>query len=130
MTREEYDNFCKILESRGYKKYPSPRYEKDEYAWYKAFGESEHEENRSNYQMCFDVFDFSEFAYRDKHIADSPFSVSPKVLVSRSVDERIDLHLIFTGYEKTDVDAIDNIEELASSFFNWVNSNCPIPKEK
>jgi hypothetical protein len=127
MTRKEYDNFCEILESRGYKKHSSPRCEKDEYAWYKAFGESEHEENRSNYQMCFDVFDFSEFAYRDKHIADSPFSVSPTVLVSRSADERIDLHLSFTGYEKTDVDAL---EELAASFFNWVVSNCPIPKEK
>lgn len=127
MTQEEYDNFCQTLKSRGYKKYPSPHYNIDEYAWYKSFGESKYEENRSNYQMCFDVFDFSEFAYRDKYIADNPFSVEPQVKVSRLVDERIDLHLSFTGYEETDIDAL---EDLAASFFNWVDSNCPIPKEK
>ena len=127
MTREEYDNFCKILESRGYKKHSSPRCERDEYAWYKSFGESEYEDSRSNYQICFDVFDFSEFAYRDKNISENPFSVLPMVLVSRTIDERIDLHLSHTGYEKTDIDAL---EELASGFFNWFDSNCPIPKEK
>ena len=127
MTREEYDNFCQTLKSRGYKKYPSPHYKKDDYAWYKYFGESKYEENRSNYQMCFDVYDYSEFAHRAKHLADDPFSIEPQVKVSRSVYERIDLHLSFTGYEETDIDAL---EELAASFFNWVDSNCPIPKEK
>ena len=127
MTREEYDNFCQTLKSRGYKKYPSPHYKKDDYAWYKYFGESKYEENRSNYQMCFDVYDYSEFAHRDKHLADDPFSIEPQVKVSRSVYERIDLHLSFTGYEETDIDAL---EDLAVSFFNWVDSNCPIPKEK
>jgi hypothetical protein len=127
MTREEYDNFCQTLKSRGYKKYTSPRYKRDEYAWYKSFGESKYEENRSNYQMCFDVYDYSEFAHRAKHLADDPFSIEPQVKVSRSVYERIDLHLSFTGYEETDIDAL---EDLAASFFNWVDSNIPIPKEK
>lgn len=127
MTREEYDNFCQTLKSRGYKKYPTYHYKKDDYAWYKSFGESKYEENRSNYQMCFDVYDYSEFAHRAEYIAESPFSVEPQVKVSRSVYERIDLHLSFTGYKNTDIDALEN---LGASFFNWVDSNCPIPKEK
>lgn len=127
MTREEYDNFCQTLKSRGYKKYPSPHYNKYDYAWYKYFGESKYEDDRSNYQMCFDVYDYSEFAHRDEYIAENPFSVEPQVKVSRSVYERIDLHLSFTGYEDTDIDAL---EDLGASFFNWVDSNIPIPKEK
>lgn len=124
MTREEYDNFCQTLKSRGYKKYPSPHYKKDDYAWYKSFGESKYEDDRSNYQMCFDVYDFSEFTHR---VADDPFIVEPQVKVSRSVYERIDLHLSSTGYESTDIDAL---EALGESFYKWVESNMPIKKEK
>lgn len=124
MTREEYDNFCQTLKSKGYKKYPMYHYKKDDYAWYKSFGESKYEDDRSNYQMCFDVYDYSEFAHR---VADDPFIVEPQVKVSRSVYERIDLHLSFTGYESTDIDAL---EALGESFYKWVESNMPIKKEK
>lgn len=124
MTREEYDNFCQTLKSKGYKKYPTYHYKKDDYAWYKSFGESKYEDDRSNYQMCFDVYDFSEFAHR---VADDPFIVEPQVKVSRSVYERIDLHLSSTGYESTDIDAL---EALGESFYKWVESNMPIKKEK
>ena len=124
MTREEYDNFCQTLKSKGYKKYSTYHYKKDDYAWYKSFGESKYEDDRSNYQMCFDVYDFSEFAHR---VDDDPFIVEPQVKVSRSVYEQIDLHLSSTGYESTDIDAM---EKLASNFFNWVDIYCPIPKEK
>lgn len=124
MTREEYDNFCQTLKSKGYKKYPTYHYKKDDYAWYKSFGESKYEDDRSNYQMCFDVYDYSEFAHR---VADDPFIVEPQVKVSRSVYERIDLHLSSTGYESTDIDAL---EALGESFYKWVESNMPIKKEK
>ena len=129
MTRQEYDNFCSELQKRGYKKYPSPRYSKDgdEYAWFKSFGKSEFEEGRSNYQMCFDVFDFSEFAYREPFFKENPFSIEPQVRVSRTIDERVDLHLSYIGYEDTD---IDELEKLGESFFKWVDSNIPIKKEK
>ena len=127
MTRQEYDNFCNELQNRGYKKYPSPRYKREEYAWFKSFGESEFEEGRSNYQMCFDVFDFSKFADRNTYFINNPFSIEPLILVSRTIDERVDLHLSFTGYEDTD---IDELEKLGESFFKWVDSNIPIKKEK
>ena len=125
MTRQEYDNFCCELQNRGYKKYPSPRYQRGEYAWFKSFGESEFEEERSNYQMCFDVFDFSKYADREPHFVDNPFSIEPQILVSRSVDERVDLHLSYTGFEDT---AIDELEKLGESFFKWVESNISIKK--
>lgn len=125
MTRQEYDNFCSELQNRGYKKYPSPRYQQGEYAWFKSVGESEFEEDRSNYQMCFDVFDFSKYADREPHFVDNPFSIEPQILVSRTIDERVDLHLSYTGYEDTD---IDDLEALGESFFKWVESNIPIKK--
>jgi hypothetical protein len=127
MTKNEYDKFCEELQMRGYKKYPSPRYQRGEYAWFKSFGESKFEEDRSNYQMCFDVFDFSEYAYREPHFEENPFSIEPQILVSRCIDERVDLHLSYTGYEDTDIDAL---EALGESFYKWVESNMPIKKEK
>ena len=127
MTREEYDKFCEELQKRGYRKYPSPRFKRGEGAWFKSFGESEFEEDRSNYQMCFDVFDFSEYAYREPYFEENPFSIEPQILVSRCIDERVDLHLSYTGYEDTDIDAL---EALGESFYKWVESNMPIKKEK
>jgi hypothetical protein len=123
MTRKEYESFCDNLQKRGYRKYPSPRFERGEFAWFKSFGESKFEEDRSNYQMCFDVFDFSEYAHREPHFKENPFSIEPQILVSRSVDERVDLNLSFTGYEDTD---IDKMESLGDSFFKWVEDNIEI----
>lgn len=123
MTREEYESFCDHLQKRGYRKYPSPRFKRGEFAWFKSFGESKFEEDRCNYQMCFDVFDFSEYAYRDPHLKENPFSIEPQILVSRSIDERVDLNLSFTGYEDTD---IDKMESLGDSFFKWVEDNIEI----
>ena len=67
MTREEYNKFCEALQRRGYKKHPSPRYSlhREDYAWFKSFEKGKYEEDRSSYQMCFDVFDFSEYSDRD-----------------------------------------------------------------
>jgi hypothetical protein len=127
MTKKEYDNFCNKLQKRGYKKYPSPRFKRDEYAWFKSFGESEYEEDRGNYQICFDVFDFSEYATREPHFIENPFSIEPQILVSRTIDERVDLHLCYTGYEDTD---IDNIEKVGESFFKWCEVNMKIKERK
>lgn len=125
MTREEYNKFTEDLKQRGYRKYPSPRYsiDRDDYAWYKSVGESEHEEDRSNYQICFDVFDFSPYADREPHFREHPFSIEPMILVSRSINERVDLHLSHTKVDDTN---IDEIERLAESFYKWVEKEIKI----
>ena len=123
MTREEYNRFAEELQRRGYRKYPSPRYGKDDWAWFKSFGESEHEEDRSNYQVCFDVFDFSPYADREPFLRDNPYGIEPSVLISRTIDERVDLHLCHT---KVDDQNIDEIERLAESFYKWIEKEVEI----
>lgn len=123
MTHEEYNRFAEELQRRGYRKYPSHRYGSDGYAWFKSFGESAHEEDRSNYQVCFDVFDFSPYADRDPYLRENPYGIEPQVLISRSINERVDLHLSHTKVEDSN---IDEIERLAESFYKWAEKEVEI----
>lgn len=123
MTIEEYNNFTEDLKQRGYRKYSSPRFRGDDWAWFKSFGKSQFEEDRSNYQICFDVFDFSPYADREPHFKENPYSIEPLVLISRTVDERVDLHLSYTKVDDTN---IDEIERLAESFYKWVEKEVKI----
>lgn len=123
MTQEEYNKLVTELQQRGYRKYPSPRFRKDSWAWFKSFGESQFEEDRSNYQVCFDVIDFSPYADREPSFKDDPYGIEPLVLISRTVDERIDLHL---SYTKVDDNNIDEIERLAESFYRWVEKEVEV----
>ena len=123
MTHEEYDKFTAELQRRGYRKYPSPRFDSDDYAWFKSFGESQFEEDRSNYQVCFDVFDFSPYADRDPYLKENPYGIEPQILISRTIDERVDLHL---SYTKVDDQNIDEIERLAESFYRWAEKEVEV----
>lgn len=123
MTKKEYDKFIKQLEDKGYRKYPS--IENADFAYFKSFGKSEYEEGRSNYQICFDVYDFGKYADRDPFFKREPLSVAPMILISREVNERVDLNLSSaTLMDK----GIDYIDELAESFYNWVEQNIEIEK--
>lgn len=123
MTHEEYNRFTEELQKRGYRKYPSPRYGKDDYAWFKSFGESQFEEDRSNYQVCFDVTDFSPYAYREPYFNTEPYGIEPQILISRTINERIDLHLSYTKVDDTN---IDEIERLAESFYKWIEKEIEV----
>lgn len=112
MTHEEYNKLTKELQNRGYRKHPSPH--SGDCGWYKSFGESAYEEGRSNYQVCFDVYDFGKYADRESYFKTNPYGVERWVLVSRSVNERIDLLLS----PSSELD-IDEIERLAESFYKW-----------
>lgn len=123
MTHKEYDKFTEELKRRGYRKYPSPRGEKDDWAWFNSFGKSEHQEGRSNYQVCFDVIDFSLYADREPRFKVKPYGIEPLVLISRTVDERVDLHL---SHIKVDDQNIDEIERLAESFYKWIEKEVEV----
>lgn len=123
MTHEEYNKFTEDLKQRGYRKYPSPRGSKDDWAWFKSFGESKHQEDRSNYQICFDVTDFSLYADREPFFRENPYGIMPLVLISRTIDERVDLHL---SHIKVDDNNIDEIERLAESFFKWAEKEVKV----
>ena len=123
MTHEEYNDLVSELQHRGYRKYPSLRYSKGDWAWFKSFGKSKHQEGRSNYQICFDVIDFSPYADREPSFRDNPYGIEPMILISRSIDERIDLHL---SHIKVDDQNIDEIERIAESFYRWAEKEVKI----
>lgn len=119
MTHKEYDKFTEELKRRGYRKYPSPRGSKDDWAWFKPFGKSAYKEDRSNYQVCFDVADFSSCAGREN----ISYGINSLILISRTVDERVDLHL---SHIKVDDQNIDEIERLAESFYRWAEKEMKV----
>lgn len=125
MTQEEYDKLIKQLEGKGYRKYPSIR--EADYAYYKSFGKSKYEDGRSNYQVCFDVYDFGKYADREPFFTERPFGVQPLVLVSRNVNDRVDLTLSSASVKDK---GIDYIEQLGESFYNWVEQNIEIDNEE
>ena len=126
MTHEEYNKFCEDLKQRGYRKYPSPQFSKDDWAWFKGFGESNHQEDRSNYHICFDVINFTPYADRDTYLGDNPYGIEPSVRISRTTNERVDLHLCHCGLEDTE---IDEYERLAESFFQWADKNIKVKQD-
>lgn len=125
MTQEEYDKLVEQLEDKGYRKYPSIR--EADYAYYKSFGKSECEEGRSNYQICFDAYDFGKYADREPFFEKEPWSVAPMILVSREVSERIDLHLSTAFVVER---GVEYIEQLAESFYKWCEQNIEIENEE
>lgn len=123
MTQEEYNKLTEELQHRGYREYLSPRGEKDDWAWFKSFGKSEHQEGRRNYQVCFDVADCSPYANREPHFRTEPYGIMPLVMISRTTNERVDLHL---SHIKVDDSNIDEIERLAESFYQWIEKEVEV----
>ena len=120
MTQEEFDKFINQLDDKGYRKYPSIS---NSVAYFKGFGESEYEDGRSNYQVCFDCYDFSKYADREPLFKREPWGVAPMILISREMNERVDLNLSSaTLMEK----GIEYIEQFAESFYKWVEQNIEI----
>lgn len=120
MTKEELENFEKELQNRGYTKYSAPN--NADYAWYKSFGISKLEGERSNYQICFSVWEWIKKTNCSRdggYFKNNPYDVSPSIMVSRCVGERTDLEVYHTK-------DIEKIEQLAESFFKWVEDNIKI----
>lgn len=119
MTIQEYKSFVEKLEQKGYRQYP-PHNTADK-AFYKSFGKgnNKYDEDRSNYQICYSLWDFSPYKDRDFN----PYSFSVTILVSRVIDERLDLEV---GRYGIDITNIDEVETFAENFFKWVDSNVKI----
>lgn len=63
--------------------------------------------------------------YKDRVPSKSLYSLEPVVMISRNIDERIDLHI--EDYNKR---TIDECEEIAKSFGVFCDSNIPIKKDE
>lgn len=119
MTKQELQIFEDRLQEMGYRKYPATMNNAD-YAWFKSFGKSKYKEGRSNYQVAFSIYDFSPYAYRDENLRKNPYRCSPSILLSRCIDERVDLEVGSLNIDKTN---IEHIEKLAQSFYEWADKN-------
>lgn len=115
MTKQELEQFEKELKEKGYRKYPP--YNRADRCWFKSFGESKHEEGRCNYQIAFSIWNFGPYADRDENLRKSPYSVSASILLSRCIDERVDVEVGSVNDVK--YKNIDYIESLAESFYQW-----------
>lgn len=124
MNKEELETFEERLKENGYKKYNG--YKESDYTYYKSFGRgnNKYDEDRSNYIIGFLVYDFSEYAHRDNHLKDNPYSIHPIIKVSRVIDEKVDLDVVLD----VNKDGIERVESLAESFFKWVEDNISIKK--
>lgn len=123
MTTKEFYKFISELDARGYRMYP-PLSNAD-YTYFKSFGKSKHEEDRSNYQIAFSVYDWRKYIAKDERLAECPYSIDTKILVSRVVDESLDLGISNT---QSDNPNIADVEALAEKFFEWVENNVTIDK--
>lgn len=115
MTKKELDKFEKELEKRGYRLHMP--YNRADRCWFKSFGESKHEEDRSNYQIAFSIWDFSPYADSDVNLKKNPYSASVAILLSRCIDERVDMEVGSVNDNR--YKDIDYIERIAESFYQW-----------
>lgn len=112
MTKRELELLEQELTAKGYRRRNEDLIGYNcAYYWYKPFGESPYEEDRSVYQLFFLVYDFRPFRDRDPQI--KPFGCQTMLLYSRSVEERVDISI---GHGVKDV---EHIERFAQAFSEW-----------
>lgn len=123
MTKKELENFEEKLKKHSYKKYSG--HNSADFSYFKSFGKNEnpYEEDRSLYQICFSIYDFSKYAYRDKYLLENPIGIQVTLMVSRVISERIDLDITSDSVSDTD---IKRIEQLGKSLFKWTEKNIKI----
>ena len=120
-TIQEYNSFEEKLIKNGYRKV-NGHLDRENFYFYKSFGKSEYEEGRSNYQIIVKVYDFSEFLTHSALFKERPISYEYITMVSRNVNERIDLHM--------PEEDIDTVEHKAELFFEWASNNYNVEKNE
>lgn len=132
MTKEELLKAIDELASRGYIKNFSDE-ELDSklmgiYSGYSTYmykvitrRDCEYGASRADNVLQYRIWSFEP--YKDRVPPKSLYSLEPVVMISRNIDECIDLH-IEDYYKRT----IDECEEIAKSFGAFCESNIPIKK--
>lgn len=126
MNKKQFDELAEKLYARGYKRY-NQHWNHEDYVIGKGFHKDDNlwEEDRSAYQIILSVYD-----YTDKNYPNLPDEMRDHVGVeihfdvSRTIGERIDMDMSWH-----DTDRIEDIEQAAESFFEWVCSFYVKPRE-
>ena len=128
MKKQDFEKLKASLIERGYKEY-NQNWHNEDYILCKGFHKENNkfEEGRSAYQIVLSIYDYTlkpEYWDRLPESYKDYVGIQVEVGVSRTADERIDLTLMW--YEDT---TIEEIESKAESFYSWVVSEYPVPKE-
>lgn len=132
MTQEELLKVIDELASRGYIKNFSDEelesklmktYSGHSTYMYKVITrrDCEYGASRADNVLQYRIWSFEP--YKDRVPPKSLYSLEPVVMISRNIDERIDLHI--EDYNRR---TVDECEEIAKSFGAFCESNIPIKK--
>lgn len=126
MNKKEFEVFEKKLLERGYRKWYN-QFDHSDYNLYKSFRREDNkfDEDRAAYQLFLRVYDYTlkDWPNLPKDMRDH-IGIEIAVMVSRVIDERLDLTVPFK-----DSDTIEAVEELAESFYKWVETVYPEPRK-
>ena len=126
MNKKQFDELADALYARGYKRF-NQHWHHEDYVIGKGFHKDDNlwEEDRSAYQIILSVYDYTDKNY--PNLTDEMrdhVGVEIHFDVSRTIDERIDMEMSWH-----DIDRIEDIEQAAESFFEWVCSFYVKPRE-
>ena len=130
MNKEQFDKLeYSLLNKKGYRKYHQ-HWQHEDYGLGKGFHKKDNEwkEDRSAYQILLCVYDYTMHPeYHDRIPKEQRDHVGIQVfiLVSRTVDERMDL--TFAWHDNT---TIEEVEQKAESFYQWVCKEYPEPRKE
>ena len=127
MNKKQFDELAEGLYARGYKRY-NQHWHHEDYVIGKGFHKDDNlwEEDRSAYQIILSIYDYSDKDYPGltdemrNHVG-----IEIHFDVSRTIDERIEMDMAWH-----DIDRIEDIEQAAESFFEWVCSFYVKPREE
>lgn len=130
MNKKQFDKLEKsLLNEKGYRKY-NQHWRREDYGIGKGFHKSDNkwEEDRSVYQIILCVYDYTlhpEFFDRIPKEQRDHVGVEVCFLVSRTVDESMEL--VFEWHDDT---TIEEVEQKAESFYQWVCKEYPEPRKE
>lgn len=129
MKKEKFEAIKAELFGRGYHQYIQ-HWMREDYSIGNGFHRDDNQwtDDRASYQIILNVYDNTlhpEFMSRfSKFQENNMVWLDVVILVSRTLDERVEMTI--TWYEDT---TIDEIEEYAEQFYQWVTKIWPTPRE-
>lgn len=128
MKKQDFEKLKESLEKRGYKIYNQKLHHED-YMLCKGFHKKDNkwDDDRSGYQIMLLIYDYSEHKEYWSRLPENMrnyVGIQVEIGVSRIVDERIDLTLMWG--DNTD---IEEIERAAERFYSWVITEWLEPKK-
>lgn len=109
MTKQEYEDSIEVLKRRGYK-FLGSRYDNPYYYKVIEYRKDEDGDSRAVCQLLFYLYETE-----DNRRGEVYHSIEPVVMVSRNIEERLDLTI---SHPKR---SIEECERLAKEFMKWVD---------